>query len=193
MILCIWVHGYKQGVGNHQKKGMGKALLAAAEEDIRQRGAKGVAAWGIGLPVWMKASWFKKQGYKVADKMGGFPSQVLLWKPFTDDARPPLWIKEKKKPQPVAGKVTVSGFISGWCPAMNMVYERARRAAEELDGRVDFRQIDTFNRDALKEWGIADAVFLDDKKLGSGPPPSYEKIKKKIAKKIKKLGTPPAQ
>jgi len=29
-ITCIWVHGYKKGRGNFQKKGMGKALLQAA-------------------------------------------------------------------------------------------------------------------------------------------------------------------
>ena len=29
-IQCIWVHGYKQGVGNRQKKGIGKALQATA-------------------------------------------------------------------------------------------------------------------------------------------------------------------
>lgn len=41
VIPCIWVHGYKQGRGNFQKKGMGKALLAAAEEDVRELGTKG--------------------------------------------------------------------------------------------------------------------------------------------------------
>ncbi len=70
MIHCIWVHGYKQGRGNFQKRGMGKALLAAAEEDARQRGAKGVAAWGVWLPFWMKASWFKKHGYHKVDRQG---------------------------------------------------------------------------------------------------------------------------
>ena len=25
-ILCIWVHGYEEGVGNHQKKGVGNKL-----------------------------------------------------------------------------------------------------------------------------------------------------------------------
>ena len=34
-INCIWVHGYKKGVGNFQKKGIGKALLQAAENDIK--------------------------------------------------------------------------------------------------------------------------------------------------------------
>jgi GNAT superfamily N-acetyltransferase len=43
-ICCIWVHGHKQGRGNFQGKGMGKALLQAAENDARQLGAKGMAA-----------------------------------------------------------------------------------------------------------------------------------------------------
>ena len=63
-IYCIWVHGYKKGRGNFQKRGMGKALLKAAEADVKSKGAQGIAAWGIRFPFWMKASWFKKQGYK---------------------------------------------------------------------------------------------------------------------------------
>ncbi len=47
VIYCIWVHGYKKGRGNFQKRGMGKALVEAAEQDARERGAKGIAAWGI--------------------------------------------------------------------------------------------------------------------------------------------------
>src|SRR5512133_1481769 len=69
-VLCIWVHGHKQGIGNFQKKGMGKALLKAAEEDVKNIGAKGLVTWGLILPFFMKASWFKKQGYTVVDKEG---------------------------------------------------------------------------------------------------------------------------
>jgi GNAT superfamily N-acetyltransferase len=183
-ILCVWVHGYKQGRGNFQKKGMGKALLAAAEADARARGAKGLACWGVVLPFWMKASWFRKHGYRKADRQG---MMALLWKPFTADAQPPVWIKRKKKPQPEAGKVVVSGFLNGWCPAMNMVFERGRRAAAEFGDKVEFHAIGTADRDTFLEWGIADALFVDGKEIRNGPPPKYEKIKKKIAKKLKKL------
>src|SRR5512144_1964200 len=62
-IPCIWVHGHKQGRGNFQGHGMGHALLEAAEADARMLGAKGMAAWGLSLPFWMKASWFKRHGY----------------------------------------------------------------------------------------------------------------------------------
>ncbi len=34
-INCIWIHGYKKGRGNFQKKGMGKALLQAAEVYVK--------------------------------------------------------------------------------------------------------------------------------------------------------------
>ena len=94
-VNCIWVHGYKkESRGNFQKKGMGKALLQAAETDVKAKGAKGMVTWGIPLPFWMKASWFKKQGYTRVDKQG-ILGNVLLWKPFTEDAIPPKWIKQK--------------------------------------------------------------------------------------------------
>jgi len=183
-VLCIWVHGHAQGRGNFQKKGMGRALLAAAEEDVRARGAKGLAAWGMALPVFMRASWFKKQGYRPADRMG---MQVLLWKPFEDSAQPPRWIKTKKRPGSTAGRVEVTAFINGWCPAMNMVMERARRAASDIGQSVEFREVDTWPKDVFFEWGIRDGLFVDGRQVRTGPPPSYDKIKKKIAKRAKKV------
>ena len=184
-ILCIWVHGYKnKGVGNHQKKGIGKALLSAAEDDVKKRNAKGLVAWGVPLPVFMKASWFKKQGYVQVDKEGLF-GRVLLWKPFSNDAVPPKWIKACKKPELDHDMVTVTGFINGWCPAYNMVFERAKRASLELGDQVIFHEINTFSEEVFDEWGISDSLFINRKKLNTGPPPSYEKILKKISKELR--------
>jgi len=184
-ILCIWVHGHKKGRGNFQKKGMGKALLQAAEKDARERGAKGMVAWGMSIPVFMRASWFKKHGYKPADRMG---MQVLLWKPFSNDASPPRWIKPKKIPEKIPGKVTVTALLHGWCPSMNMTIERARRAAAELGDGVIFTPVDAYDRGTILEWGISDALFVDEKQIRIGPPLSYEKIRKRIAKRVKGLG-----
>lgn len=184
-VNCIWVHGHKQGRGNFQKKGLGKALLTAAEEDVRALGAKGIVAWGLILPFWMKASWFKRQGYKAVDRQG---IQVLLWKPFTDEAIPPKWIRQQKKPGIVPGKVVVSAFINGWCPAQNITFERAKRASAEFEGKVLFQEYDTSDRKTFNEWGISDALFVDEKEVRTGPPPSYEKIKRLIEKRVRKLG-----
>jgi GNAT superfamily N-acetyltransferase len=184
-VNCIWVHGYKKhGVGNFQGKGVGKALLQAAEDEVKSLGAKGLVVWGISLPFFMKASWFKKHGYTKVDNIG---MQVLLWKPFNETAMPPFWIKEKKKPEMVDGKVIVNSFINGWCPAQSLTCERAKRAATELGDKVEYKEINTFDRSAFSEWGISDALFINGKKVRTGPPPSYAKIKKKIWKKVKKI------
>ncbi len=115
LILCIWVHGYEgEGVGDHQGHGIGTALLEAAEADARSHGFKGMAAWGITMPFWMRSSWFKKHGYRKADDAGG---SELVWKPFVDRVEPPRWIPSGPVPEPVEGRVTVTGFLSGWCPS----------------------------------------------------------------------------
>ncbi len=183
-IKCIWVHGYKEGVGNFQKRGIGTALLQAAEEDVKSMNRKGLAAWGIGMPFWMKASWFKKHGYKKVDKYG---VAVLLWKPFSEEAQPPRWIRQKKRPEVTPGNVTVTSFINGWCPAQNIVHERAKRAAGEFGDAVIFRAIHTDDRATFNEWGVADALFINDKQINTGPPPSYDKLRRKIAKAVKRL------
>ncbi|NQU87617.1 MAG: GNAT family N-acetyltransferase [Mariniphaga sp.] len=183
-ITCIWVHGHKQGIGNYQKKGTGKALLKAAEDDVRSLNKKGIAAWGISYPFWMKASWYKKQGYQKVDKNG---VAVLMWKPFTNDAIPPRWIKEKKRPVKNEDKVTVTSFINGWCPVQNMVHERAKRASNKFGELVDFQEINTFEKKVFCDWGISDALFIDGKRIRTGPPPSYKKIHKLIRKRVNKI------
>ena len=184
-ISCIWVHGHKEGRGNFQKKGMGKALLAAAADDARALGAGGMAAFGLFLPLWIKASWFKKHGYKKVDSLGGIQ---LLWKPFAEDAVPPRWIRGKYTPELTLGKVTVTSLLNGRCPAANAVHERARRAAAEFGDRVVFRTVRTNDRDAVRRCGEPSALYVDDKKVRTGPPPSYEKIRSRIAKRVGRLG-----
>lgn len=37
------------------------------------------------------------------------------------------------------------------------------------------------------QWGICDAIFIDNKQVNTGPPPSYEKLRRLLRKKA---GTP---
>ena len=183
-INCIWVHGHKGGRGNFQKHGMGTALLAAAEEDARALGTKGTVAFGLFLPFWIRASWYKKHGYRKVDSLG---MMQLLWKPFADDAEPPRWIRAKYAPELTPGKVTVTSILHGRCPTANMAHERARRAAAEFGDIVVFRTVRTDTKDALRRCGDAGALYVDDRKLRIGPPPSYKKIRGRIAKRVRRL------
>ena len=183
-VNCIWVHGHKEGRGDFRGRGMGKALLSAAEQDVKDLGRKGLVTWGVSLPFFMRARWFKKQGYEVVDKDG---ISVLLWKPFTQDVSPPRWIRQRKAPKVIPGKVSVTAFVNGWCPAQNMVAERAQRAAAEFKEKVVFTEMDTSDRGVFLEYGISDALFIDDKAIRTGPPPSYDKIRKRILRRVNRL------
>jgi hypothetical protein len=183
-IYCIWVHGHKQGIGNFQKKGYGTLLLDAAEKDALLSGAKGMVAWGLSLPFWMKASWFKKHGYEKVDKDG---FTALMFKPFAKDVDAPRWIKQKKTPEILPGKVSITSFINGWCPAQNTAAERAKRASRDFGGKVMYREINTLDKNNFDEWGIVDALYIDDEQVRTGPAPSFEKIRKMIEKRVNKL------
>ena len=131
-ILCVWVHGHPEGRGDRRGHGLGSALLEAAEADARALGSKGMAAWGLALPIWMRASWFRHHGYRKADRRG---LSALVWKPFSPDAVAPRWLAETgKRPDPRPGKVAVTACLSGWCPAQNLAFERARRGGGPARG-----------------------------------------------------------
>ena len=180
VVMCIWVHGHKQGRGDHRKQGMGSTLLKAAEEDVKQLGANGLVTWGIILPAFMQASWFKRKGYKVVEKSGIIR---LLWKPFNENAVPPVFKKPNRQPEKGKEKVNMAIFRSGWCQAFNITYERAKRASKDFPGKIEINEYDTTNPEIIKEWGILDGLYVDGIEVRTGPPPTYKKIHKKIAKK----------
>ena len=55
--------------------------------------------------------------------------------------------------------------------------------------KIEFKEYNTMDEKVFSEWGIIDALFIDGKEIRTGPPPSYGKIKKLIAKRVKKLGS----
>lgn len=183
---CIWVHGYKEGIGNHQKTGTGIALLKAAEKEAISRSADGLVAWGLSMPFWMKASWYKQQGYRKIERNG---MAVLLWKKFNEEAQTPRWVKEVKRPKPKAnkGKVTVVAFYNGRCQVPLIMLERAKRAASTFGDQVVFEVINTFDRKVFLEWGISDGIYVEGKNIASGAPKNYEDIEKYMRKQVQKL------
>ncbi len=183
-IYCIWVHGHKLGIGNRQKKGMGKALLSAAEEDAKSLGAKGMAAWGLKIPVWMKVSWFRKQGYIPADSQG---VAGLVFKPFSPDAQTPYFPKPKKKPLSAKDRIIIMDFISGWCTYSNVTHANAARIAAEFPDKVQLITLDATDKAVLEEWGIGEGLFINGKEVRLAPPLPYSKLKLIVEKKLKRI------
>lgn len=183
-IYCIWVHGNDEGVGNNQNKGVGTKLLEAAESDVKNLGGKGIVAWGLTLPFFMQSKWFKKKGYKKADRQG---VMELVWKQFDQTAEKPSFIKRVKKPKKVRGKVTVTVFQNGWCPAQNVAHERVKQICEKYKDQIEYAVFDTSNRDTFLEWGILDALYINGKEVSITPAPRYEVFERRVIKEIHKL------
>jgi len=68
-----------------------------------------------------------------------------------------------------------------------MVFERARRAAALFPDKVRLNEYLTIDKEVFNEWGICDALYIDGKEVRTGPPPSYEKIRRKIEKRVRRL------
>ncbi len=185
-VSCIWVKSYKPGGGTFQNQGMGKALMKAVEEDVKGLGKKGIVVWGTSLPVWMRASWYKKLGYEKVDKKG-LMGDVLLWKTFDDSAQPPKWVKRKKTPGKGSDKVKVTCMTNGWCTASNLGCHRTLDAAKKFGDQVEVEVIDTMESNNFNEWGFTDGIFIDGKKVSFSPPPSIEKVHQLIEKRTRKL------
>jgi N-acetylglutamate synthase-like GNAT family acetyltransferase len=183
-VFCIWVHGHKKGRGDLRKQGVGKALLSAAEEDVKRLQSNGLVVWGMLLPFFMRAGWFKKHGYRKVDRDG---ISVLLWKTFSEEARSPRWIRAKKKPERIPGKVVVTALAHGWCSGINGMIERAKKICSEFGDKVVFCEIDMTNRETVQEWGLSDGLFVDKKNIYKGPPLTYDKIRRIIEKRVRKL------
>ncbi|MEJ2678991.1 MAG: GNAT family N-acetyltransferase [Gemmatimonadota bacterium] len=181
-VLCLRV--LPAEAGEAPRRGVGSALLAAAEDDARARGACGVAAWGMALPPGLRASWFRRRGYRRADSQG---RRVLLWKPFDDHAEPPRWIRggDPAAPGDGHGRVRVTAFRNGWCSLQNVVFERARRAAADFGDEAVFECVDTADPGAVQAWGQVDGLFIDGVPVRTNPPPSYRKLHARLARAVR--------
>jgi GNAT superfamily N-acetyltransferase len=174
-VLCIWVRKVKDALGNHQGKGIGTALLAAVEEEARRRGAPGLVVWGLALPFFMRARWFEKHDYEPVDRDG---MAVLLWKRFADGAERPRWMHEHKPVPQVPGQTTVTCFANGWCAFQNVAAERAKAVAAELGDKVVYREISCLEPEAIREWGRSDDIFVGERLVSRGPPPTEAKLRR---------------
>ncbi|MFP4105628.1 MAG: hypothetical protein ACLFVU_05985 [Phycisphaerae bacterium] len=180
-IQCIWVHGYESGPGNMQHKGIGTELLFAAEADVRQAGAKGLAGWGMDFEEWMPVSWYLARGFKEADRKG---PEVLVYKAFDTAAETPYWVRMKKLPGRVPGKTTVHLFVNGWCQGGNHHMVCMKEAAENFPEEVVLQEFDTSDPAVFEEWGVDDAIFIDGEQIPFLPDPTVEHFRSILEEKI---------
>lgn len=167
-ILCIWVHGYDHHIGNRQGNGYGRYMLESIEQDARDSGFGGVAAWGMDFPYWNPVSFYEHMGYARADKAG---MAVLVWKPFSEDVSAPRFLREVRRPTGSSDKVSLTVFFGGWCTGSCGQCVTARDAVQGLDEVVEYREVDTSDPETLRRWGISDGLYVEGEPYRPYEPP----------------------
>jgi len=166
-ILCMWVHGYDHLAGNQQSKGLGRFILNSIEDDARTSGAKGVAAWGIDWEInWMPVNFYEHMGYSRVDRED---KVVVLWKPFSPDAKPPSLKRLATPPSKGTRKVKVTVAANGWCGCQK--YLDARKAVTGLEDRVEYEELDAPDVATILHVGNVGGIFLDGKAFKPYAPP----------------------
>jgi len=170
-------------------KGVGRALIKAAEEEARRQGSKGLVTTAYYSNFWfMPAPFFEKCGFKkiktrrvTAEGEKEFlDTEAILWKPFVSSAKLPEFLVSTYRFKPVKGKVVVDLFWSTFCQTVSIEAQRVREVAAEFGKTVVLHEYCTDNRPILEKYQIARGIFINGKEIGWG----YEAPKEGIREAI---------
>jgi len=159
-IPCLFVTRGAQG------QGAGRALMAAAEEEARHQGLKGLVTTAYYHDFWfMPATFFERCGFAVAEQRD---NRAILWKPFDRSAAPPKFLEPRYQYQPLAGKVAVDLFWNMFCPTSAIEAQRVREIAAEFGESVILNEYPADDRNILLQYQIPRGIFINGEEIGWG-------------------------
>jgi len=164
MVLpCLYVPSRIAG------RGAGRALVEAIERDARAAGHAGVTVTAYrdipGAEWFMPAAFFERLDYRPADERG---REVLLWKPFRDDAKPPRFLQPQFAFEPIEGVCVVDLFWNRFCQTSGIEAQRVREVCGEFGDRVVLREYPAEDRETLLRYQTSRAIYVDGREIGWG-------------------------
>ncbi|MFX0097467.1 MAG: GNAT family N-acetyltransferase [Candidatus Hodarchaeota archaeon] len=189
MVLpCMYV------LEEQKTKGLGKALLQAAEEETKKQGKKALVTYGYYGDFWfMPASFFEKHGFSAValrkvvrqGEKDFLDEEVILWKVFDETAESPQFLTPRFEFRPVEGKVVVDLFSDVFCKEMEA--QRVREVVKEFGDKAILNEYPAENRGILLQYQIFRAIFVNGKEIGWGYEAPREGIRKAIKEALKRF------
>ncbi len=175
---CIWVPP------QHQKKGVGRALITEAVAEANWQGKNALAAMCYAGDGWfMPATFFAKQGFSAIRQRG---NEVLLWRPLSFDAEPPDFMDRQYVFDPIPGKVAVDLFWNSFCLTSVNEARRVRDVVSEFGNKVILREYVADDRMMLMQYQIPRGIMINGKEVGWGYAAPREKIREAIEEALGK-------
>jgi predicted N-acetyltransferase YhbS len=173
---CLVAHSKVKG------RGVGRALVAAAEAEAQKQRKKGLVTYGYCDDCWfMPAAYFEKLGFAVAAHRGEL---AILWKTFDSSAEVPSFLEGESRPEPPPGEVTVDLFFNTFCLTSDVVAQRVREVAATFGDAVALREYDANDAATLQRYGRSRGIFVDGEEIFWGYEAPREGIRDAISKAL---------
>jgi GNAT superfamily N-acetyltransferase len=164
VISCLYVTLDKQ------RRGVGRALVRAAEDETKRWKAKGIVTTAYYHDFWfMPATFFEKMGFRVANRRG--PTGIL-WRAYDPSAELPRFLERNYSFQPVEGKVVIDLFWSSICSTSEIEAQRVREVASEFGDAVILNEYASDKPAILREYQTPRGIFINGDEIywGYGAP-----------------------
>jgi GNAT superfamily N-acetyltransferase len=154
--------------------GVGRALLAEAEEEARRQDRKGIVTIGHYHDFWfMPASFFEANGFsQCGGAVKGYfhpeTRTAVLWRVFDKHAEAPTLLKPNYKFKPVPAKVVIDLFWNVFCETSDIEAQRVREVAAEFGNSVLLNEYSADDRTTLLHHQISRGIFINGREIGWG-------------------------
>jgi GNAT superfamily N-acetyltransferase len=176
VIPCLFV--------SQNGKGVGRTLMAEAEEETRRQGRKGLVTTAFYHDFWfMPASFFERCGFSVAKLKG---DAAILWKVFDASAEVPRFLEPSYQFEPVPGKVAVDLFWNTFCETSDIEAQRVREVVKEFRDSVVLREYSADDRPTLLCHQTPRGIFVNGGEIGWGYEAPKEGLRDAISQALEK-------
>jgi len=177
-------------VSVNKGRGVGRALLAGAEQEARQQGRKAIVTIGYRHGFWyMPAGFFEANGFSECAGAAHARFDVehkaaLLWRVLDENAERPALLRPNYKFEAIRGIVVVDLFWNDFCQTSNIEAQRVREVAAEFGDSVVLNQYSADDRPALLRHQIARGIFINGREIGWGHEAPRDGIREAITQAL---------
>ncbi len=172
--------------------GVGKALLTAAEEEVRNQGRKGMVTVGYYHDHWfMPASFFEANDFLRCPSMREASFDVkhkaaMLWKLFDERTEAPMLLKPNYEFKCIPGKVVIDLFWNGFCQTSIIEAQRVREVAAEFGDSLALNEYSADDRLVLLGHQIARGIFVNGREIYWGHEAPRDGIREAIIQALRR-------
>ncbi|MFX0053212.1 MAG: GNAT family N-acetyltransferase [Candidatus Hermodarchaeota archaeon] len=187
VILCQHVETKAKG------KGIGRALLQAAEEETIKEGKKAlvVCAYYYEDFWFIPALFYERHGYKPVTRQrvtregekNFLEEEAILWKVFDESAEPPSFPIPNYHFHPIERKIVVDLFVDTFCKPIEA--QRVRDVVKEFDEKAILNEYSTDRKEIFEKYQISRAIFINGQEIGWGYNAPKEGIREAIQAALK--------